>query len=394
MENKKMMHKLPVEAYTSKDWFDKEMKSIFSNTWQFAGFIEDISEKGDYITVQAGLNSILIVRGRDHKLRAFHNMCRHRGTQLLRAVGKARKAITCPYHDWTYNLEGELIGIPKQEEEFPQLTKPLHKCGLNLHEASVDIFKGMLFVHPQKNAPSINSYFGPVEPFLGPHLVEELVEYKKEDGSAIYINEIEANWKIIVENYIDHYHLAHLHKGTLQMYDHDKAQFGWAGPHYWFYEPLVALYMDDLDNASPYPLIDSVPRDKVGAYVPWFFPNIGISESESTWSTFHVTPISPSRTRVVVRTKVMNLEEKEFANQYYRSQKSKVWEDIGVSGKYKGDKDDPMASGDFMAEDVYACEQQQKALQSPFFSVGPNAQRGENAVVKFQEIVREWIEGN
>ncbi len=390
---KKMMHDLPVEAYTSQEWFDLEMKEIFSKTWQFAGLIEDVQEPGDYISVQAGLNNIFIVKGRDGRLRAFHNMCRHRGTQLLRAVGKGKKAITCPYHDWTYDLEGNLISLPKQKEEFPELKGELHKCGLNLHEASVDIFKGMLFVHPNKNAPSIMEFFGEVEPYLGPHIVEELVEYKEKDETPFYTKEIQANWKIIVENYIDHYHLAHLHEGTLNMYDHAKAEFGWAGPHYWFYEPLIPAYAQDVKNASPQPLIDSVSEDKIGAYVPWLFPNIGITEGESAWNTFHVTPLAPDRTLVVIRSKMMNVSEWEFTKQYTKSSMSKVWQHYGNKGKYDGDPEtDPMASGDFMLEDIYACEQQQKSLQSPFFSVGAQAQRGEFAIRKFQSVVKEWIE--
>ena len=391
-QKQRMMHKLPVEAYTSQEWFDLEMKHLFSKTWQFAGLVEDVAQPGDYISVQAGLNNIFIVKGRDNRLRAFHNMCRHRGTQLLRAVGKGKKAITCPYHDWTYDLEGKLISLPKQEEEFPQLEKPLHECGLNLHEASVDIFKGMLFVHPDKDAPSIMEFFGEVEPFLGPHIVESLVEYSEKEGEPAYVKEVNANWKIIVENYIDHYHLAHLHEGTLNMYDHAKAEFGWAGPHYWFYEPLVKAYRNDLKNAAPYPLIDSVPEDKIGAYVPWLFPNIGITEGESSWNTFHVTPLAPDRTLITVRTKVMNASEWEFTKQLTKSSMSKVWQQFGNKGKYEGDASDPMASGDFMAEDVYACEQQQKSLQSPMFSVGAQAQRGEFAVSKFQEVVKEWME--
>lgn len=71
------MHNLPKEAYTSTEWYAKEMKHIFSKTWQFAGLIEDVSEPGDYISVQAGLNNIFIIKGRDGRLRAFHNMCRH-----------------------------------------------------------------------------------------------------------------------------------------------------------------------------------------------------------------------------------------------------------------------------------------------------------------------------
>ena len=387
------MHELPVSAYTSKDWFDLEMEHIFSKTWQFAGLVEDVSNPGDFISIQAGLNNIFIVKGRDNRLRAFHNMCRHRGTQLLRAVGKAQKAITCPYHDWTYDLEGRLISVPKKEEEFPDLcNKELHDCRLNLHEASVDIFKGMLFVHPEKDAPSIMDFFGEVEPYLGPHIVEELVEYSENEGQPAYIKEVKANWKIIVENYIDHYHLAHLHEGTLNMYDHSKADFGWVGPHYWFYEPLVSDYMADVKNASPYPLINSVPEDKIGAYVPWLFPNIGITEGESSWNTFHLIPMAPDKTLIVIRTKVMNVSDWEFNKQYSKSAKSRIWKKYGNKGKYEGDKNDPMASGDFMAEDVYACEQQQKSLRSPMFSIGAQAKRGEFAVSKFQSLVKEWVE--
>lgn len=390
-----MMHALPVEAYTSQEWLDMELKYVFSTTWQFAGLVEDVPNPGDYISVQAGLNNIFIIKGRDHRLRAFHNICRHRGTQLLRAVGKSQKAITCPYHDWTYDLEGKLVSIPKKEQEFPELKGALHNCDLNLHEASVDIFKGMLFVHPEKDAPSIMSFFGDVAQYLGPHQVEELIEYRSKEGEPFYTKEIKANWKIVVENYIDHYHLAHLHEGTLNMYDHAKAEFGWAGPHYWFYEPLMEDYLADIENAAPYPLIDSVPRAQVGAYVPWLFPNIGITESESAWNTFHVWPIAPDRTLVTIRSKTMNVSEWEYTKQYSKSAMSKVWSKYGNKGKYEGDpKTDPMASGDFMEEDIYACEQQQKSLQSPYFSVGAQAQRGEYAIQRFQEEIKKWIDSH
>ena len=199
MSEQRMMHVLPVEAYTSQEWFNREQELIFSKVWRYGGFVEDITEPGEYISVQAGLNNIFIVMGRDRRLRAFHNLCRHRGTQLLRAVGKTQKAITCPYHDWTYNLEGDLISVPNAETEFPDLDK---SC-LGLHRASVDLWRGMLWVHPAPNAGSIMEWFGEVEPFLGPHQVDNLIEYPEARTST----EIKANWKIVVENYIDVYHL-------------------------------------------------------------------------------------------------------------------------------------------------------------------------------------------
>lgn len=375
-----ILHRLPVEAYTSQEWFDREQERIFSRTWRYAGFAEDISEPGQYISVQAGLNNLFIVMGRDRRLRAFHNLCRHRGTQLLRAVGKAQKVITCPYHDWTYNLEGNLESVPEEEHEFGQIDK---SC-LGLKPASVDLWRGMLFVHPDPAAGSIVEWFGEIEPKLGPHRVEELVEYP--EGRVEY--EIAANWKIVVDNYIDVYHLAHLHAGTLAMYDHSSAEYGFVGPHYAFREPLSADYAADLERNSPTPLI--LPVDQAAAYVPMLFPGIGLAESESNWATFIITPLAPDRTRVENRVRVANVSGWEFTKQSWRSYS--FWKGK-VKPKYDGDgEEDPMASGDFTAEDIYACEQQQRSLQSPHFEVGPAA-RGEGPVIAHQQVVLDYMEG-
>ena len=372
---------LEVEAYTSREWFDLEQERIFSRTWAFAGLAEDVGEPGRYISVQAGLNNIFIVMGRDRRLRAFHNVCRHRGTQLLRAVGNTQRAIVCPYHDWTYDLEGALISVPNREREFPDLDMA---C-LGLRKASVDRWRGMLWVHPEEDAGSIMDWFGEVEPRLGPHDVDGLVEPRK----ARVEYEVAANWKIVVENYIDGYHLAHLHSGTLAMYDHSRIESGFVGPHFAFWEPLSAEYLRNLERNAPYPLV--VPADRVGAWVPMLFPGIGLAETESSWSVFHVTPLAPDRTRVVIRSKVAAVSSGAFLWQSIRSYG--FWAGR-TRGKFEGDSSDPLASGDFTAEDIYACEQQQRSLKSPYFRHGPSSVSGEAGVRGHQQLVREWVEGS
>ncbi len=379
----KMIHHLPVDAYTSQEWFDREQKYIFSKVWSFAGLAEDISEPGQFKTIQAGLNNIVIVMGRDHRLRAFHNICRHRGTQLIRAVGKAQKAFTCPYHDWTYDLEGNLISVPEEDDEF----KGIDKSCLGLIPALVDKWRGMLFVHPDVNSGSIMDYFGEIEPHLGPHDVDALIEYP----DSVVTETIKANWKIVVENYIDVYHLSHLHSGTLNMYDHKRAEYGFVGPHYAFWEPLTKHYLDNIENNSPMPLI--LPKDQLGASVPMLFPGLGLGESESSWSTFHVTPMATDLTRVEVRTKVKKASNWEFSKQAMKS--ASYW-GKQITGKYTDENgqgtDDPMTSGDFMKEDIYVCEQQQKNLQSPYFTVGPFAKSGESPVREHQKVVLSFME--
>ncbi len=377
------MINLPIEAYTSQEWFDKEMKLIFEKTWQYAGFVEDIKDPGDFITTQCGNTNILIVKGRDQRLRAFHNMCRHRGTQLLRAVGKKQKAITCPYHDWTYSLNGELINIPEKEEQFPNVDM----CKLSLHNASVDIWRGMIFVHPDPDTQPITKYFEGVEEHLGPHKPTELIEYE----DSTYEKIINANWKIVAENYIDVYHLAHLHSETLNMYDHAKAEFSFVGPHYVFWEPAVTKYKENIDKLTPFKLIPGMEGDLLGAFVPWLFPNIGLSESESSWSAFHAIPLAPDKTKVIVRSKLAQMTDWEYYKQSAKSYLS--WHGImGGKTKYGNyDENDPMSTGDFMAEDVYACEQQQASLKNPKFSIGATAQKTESTVRDFQKVVAEFM---
>ncbi len=382
MPRPRMMHVLPVDAYISQDWFDREQEQIFSRTWAYAGFAEDLSEPGQYLSVQAGLNNIFIIMGRDHRVRAFHNICRHRGTQLLRAAGKSQKAITCPYHDWTYDLEGNLVSVPEERKEFQGIDK---SC-LGLKKASVDIWRSMIFVHPEPEAGSIMDWFGAIEPHLGPHDVDALVDYP--EGATSY--EINANRKIVVENYIDVYHLAHLHSGTLAHYDHAKAEYGFIGPHFAFREPLSADYAENLEANAPTPLV--IPADQAGVWVPMLFPGIGLAESESSWSTFIITPLAPDLTRVANRTRVKDASAWAFQSQEWSS--SGFWAKK-IKGKYEAEdgEDDPMSGGDFTAEDIYACEQQQKSLQSPYFEVGASAANGESPVRQHQQVVLDYVEG-
>ena len=228
-------------------------------------------------------------------------------------------------------------------------------------------------------------WFGDVEPLLGPHKPDELVEYK--EARTEY--EIRANWKIVVENYIDVYHLAHLHSGTLAMYDHAKAEYQFVGPHYAFSEPPSEDYAADLENNAATPLI--LPPDQARAYVPMLFPGIGLAASETDWATFIITPLAPDRTRVENRARVADVSAWEFTKQSWRS--AAFWSKQ-IKPKYESDghdHDDPMASGDFTQEDIYACEQQQKSLQSPYCEVGPAAV-GEGPVLAHQKVVLDYME--
>jgi Rieske 2Fe-2S family protein len=374
-------NKLPIDAYINPDFFALEQKYIFSATWAFAGFVEELKIPGDYLTLQAGLNNIFVIKASDGEMFAFHNMCRHRGTQLIEGKGNKRNKLVCPYHDWTYDLKGNLLSLPKAKKELPNLDKTCH----GLKKANVGIWRGMIWVHPDPNSHSIDEWFSPITAHLGPHKVEELVESK----DNIVIEEINANWKVVVENYIDHYHLAHLHSGTLNMYDHKRAEFGFEGHHFRFWEPLVKDYQQNIERNSPYPPVYDFQNEKLGTWVPMLFPGIGLAESESSWSTFHIIPLAVDKTKVVIRTKIKSSSTVEYLKQSVSS--ASYWRQRIKAKSAQYDQKHALGSANIMQEDIYVCEQLQKSLSSPYFEFGPSAEEGERPIRVHQQLVWEII---
>ena len=182
---------LSAQDYTNEQTFALEQQKIFSNTWYFCGLAEDLSQPNMYLTVQAGNNNLLVYRNEHGELKALHNICRHRGMQLVEGQGELKRTISCPYHDWIYSQAGELKSMPKQKQDFAGVDKT---C-LSLKQAQAGIWRGMIWVHPDPNAIALSDYFAPMEQHLAPYEVESLVEAK----DYIIEETIHANWKLVVE---------------------------------------------------------------------------------------------------------------------------------------------------------------------------------------------------
>src|SRR5262245_10262522 len=140
---------LPLEAtlegtyYCDTAILEREWERIFGRSWLCAGREERLKEPGDFFTVAVGRESVLVVRDRDGKARAFYNVCRHRGSQLCSAdEGRLKGAITCPYHAWSYGLDGRLIGAPHLREG-----DGFHKEEFPLHPVAIDTWGGFLFIN-------------------------------------------------------------------------------------------------------------------------------------------------------------------------------------------------------------------------------------------------------
>lgn len=139
---------LPKATYINQGWFDQEQEKLFSKTWHWVGYASDFNETGDYITAKIANNPLVVIQDSEGNLRAFHNLCRHRGTELLEGKGNAGKTLVCPYHRWTYGLDGRLRGLPNKAECFPDLDRKT----LSLNDASVGIWNGLIFANPAPNS--------------------------------------------------------------------------------------------------------------------------------------------------------------------------------------------------------------------------------------------------
>lgn len=369
---------LPTVAYTSEDWFEREQRELFGRVWNFAGMAEDLADPGDYVCVQAGLEALIVVRGEDGQLRAFHNLCRHRGSRLLEGTGNAGSTIRCFYHSWTYELDGTLRGVPQESSQFPDLDKT--QCGLL--PAAVGQWKNLIFAHPEPGAEPLDEWLADFPERFGPHEPTELIEV----ANVRY--RVGANWKIVIENYIDGYHFVYLHAESLGTGDFTRQEWHPAGRHWTFKRPLkdgVSL------DGGRLPVIDRCgPTFGVDAHV--LFPNLALYGTATSWLTFHVVPVSAALSFVDIRTRAMPaaLARRGPA----RSPEIADEEAVVSANKHTvaaAPEVHPLQSNDVMAEDIYACEAVQKGMQSPRYQVGPMAHDYERALMWYQQNIIDFV---
>lgn len=200
--------RIPLEGMFTEETFRKEMNGIFKKSWLPAGHTFDIPNPGDYRARHLpGINqSILIVRGRDNVIRAFHNACRHRGAMLTcpNGSGNSRQGLACPYHGWTYNLDGSVRGIT-DSDQFPQLDKST----LGLAEIRCEVRHSFVFINFDNEAESLDEW---LEFFAEPELFEGYFERARpgEFTSA----KVRVNWNLCVDAFSEGYHTLFVHKNT------------------------------------------------------------------------------------------------------------------------------------------------------------------------------------
>ena len=186
----------------------REQERIFARTWQYAGRVDELAERGSYLATSLGDVPLLVTRDREGELRAFLNVCRHRGSVLVDGSGR-RETVQCRYHAWTYGLDGRLRKAPRAERE-----QGFEPDELGLVPASVDTWGPFLFANPDPDA-------GPLAETLGelPRILETALDLPRLHFHSRVHYSLDANWKIAVENFLECYHCPTAHPSFSDLVD-------------------------------------------------------------------------------------------------------------------------------------------------------------------------------
>ena len=295
---------IPAAPYYDPAYFELEREAVFKRTWLQIGHVSEIAEPGSFIQrpIEVAKTSVLIVHGKDGKIRAFHNICTHRGTKLVEKPSGKASSFICPYHSWNYGYDGALRSAP--DFELFHLSKA--DCGLA--KVSVDVCGGLVFINlDPEPAQSLREFLGP--------LVEKLEMLPSATATTFseYVYEIDANWKVTYDNFQETYHLRAIHpRTTAPTFSFENPlgyplRYGFNGPHrektIWTNaDPKIPPFqLFAFGKAAGFAAADGVmPRPTNKEYF-MLFPNFFILGSPTQHFSHMVMPISPTKSRGVIR---------------------------------------------------------------------------------------------
>jgi Rieske 2Fe-2S family protein len=204
---------LPQKYFVSPEVFADERKKIFLNEWLLVGHQSQVASPGDYIVQDVNRESIIVIRDKDEETRAFYNVCRHRGTRLKEDACGHASAIQCPYHAWTYGLDGRLIGAPHMDD-----VPGFDKADYPLHLVNLELWEGFIFVNLANNPMPLENWFAPLAGKFSHWNIATLRPAKRVEY------DVRANWKLMFENYSECYHCPGVHPQLQKVSPYDSAE--------------------------------------------------------------------------------------------------------------------------------------------------------------------------
>ena len=303
--------------YTDKNILKKEYNNIFHSGWMCTGHISEFDNIGSYKVINSGNESALIIKDSDGLLKAYYNVCRHRGTRIKNSpCGNFSNNIRCKYHGWTYKLNGKLISAPHMEK----ITN-FKKNEYSLHSIALQVWDGFIFINFDNNQKDFNSLFSPLKKKFKQWNIKNLKIAKQ------ITYEVSGNWKLIIQNYSECYHCPIIHPKLAAIHNY------LGGKNDLFEGPFLGGFMEFNDNKEsitstgnfccpPIPTVEKKSQNKVYYYS--IFPNLLLS-LHPDYVMFHIIiPQKIDKTRIICGWLFM--EEILSSDKYNISEAISFWD--------------------------------------------------------------------
>jgi len=272
---------MPARFYTSHEIYEAEKGAIFYKTWHYAGHISQVRERRSFFTTSIHDQNIFVARGQDDVVRAFYNVCAHRGHELLQGAGR-KSVITCPYHAWAFDFSGNLVSARNSEN-----VAGFDKCEFALKPVRLEIFCGMIMVNLDPDATPFAEQFDGLEDEIRQYMPRvDALEFAQRDEF-----DVAANWKVLVDNFLECYHCAPAHKDFVDLVDMNSYR---TITHKRYSSQCAAAPLSTNSKAYSFE-----PGDVDFGYAGFFvWPNftIWIYPGEANLSVLQMNPATPART--------------------------------------------------------------------------------------------------
>jgi len=366
---------LPNELYTTDYSFEQDLNKVMAPSWTCIGFVDDLPEQNYVYPVEFMGLPLLITRDSEDVIRVFHNVCSHRGMHLADQPCRTNGLVRCPYHSWTYELDGKLKGTPHIGGYGNHSHAEFDKEGSNLKAVRTEIWLGCVFVNLDGKAVAFNDYIAPLtQQFNELCSAEQRQRFRSESSISRTQLSVKSNWKLAVENYLESYHLPTVHPElnrisplqehfTLEYFDQGAGQGS-------------LNYERTSINDAMLPSLDGWPENQQNkALYPTLYPNTLIGLHADHLFIMMLQPISKGETLEHVR--ISYVGETALAAEYNAHHRHLLdgWSSV-------------------FGEDVFAVERMQKGRSSPGYQGGKFAPAMDEPTVHFHKwVAQRLLEG-
>jgi Rieske 2Fe-2S family protein len=356
---------LPQRYYTSSDWFQREMDAIHFDMWVCAGRTNQIPNAGDYFVRQAANSSVIVVRDEQGGIRAFHNVCRHRGTLLCNeAAGTFAGRIQCQYHAWTYKLDGTLAAAPHMEK-----VQGFCEADFPLNAVATALWDGHIFINLSARPVPFAEHLAGLDQKFRPWRMDELQMAERR------VYEVKANWKLIIQNYSECLHCPIVHP-LLQKFSHymsgdnEPPQPTYLGGRMDLRDGVKSLTIDGTTARCSLPGLDADDQRRVYYYC--LLPNFFLNLHPDYMMTFTLWPRAVDHTEIICE---WHFHPGEIAKPGF-------------------DPEDAVGFWDMTnKQDWELSEMAQRGIGSKGYQPGPYSNR-EELLLALDRFVRERVEGH